>query len=91
MASNDAIYSRLGMVEGTLKTFIEELRDQRERDERAQATMENDIRDNRTNIQKVATRETWMMGVASGLGTAGGLIGTLLGAVVHSYRQTPQL
>lgn len=31
MASNEDIYSRVGSLEGTVKTFIDELRDERKR------------------------------------------------------------
>lgn len=71
MASNEEIYSRIGAVEGAFRTFTEELRDDRRR-------MKDDIDINARDIQKVSSRQNWMLGVASGLSMAAGAVGAML-------------
>lgn len=58
--SNDQIYSRLGTLEGTVKTFVEELRDRMDRDDQDRDKIEKRVR-------SVEKKQYWMAGVFSGL------------------------
>lgn len=77
MTSNDQIYSRIGTLEGKLDEFL--------------TTVRGDLTDKETRLRKVESRQTWLMGVASGLSTAGGAIGYLASLYIHNKLGQPQI
>jgi hypothetical protein len=76
--TNDDIIRGLGAIEGKFENFLEEMREQRRRDDAERENMKRDIRAADAKAQGCKDRQTWLMGVASGLGLAASAIGTLI-------------
>lgn len=76
-ATNDEIYRAIGRLEGTLKTFMDQMAVQDNRttaiEARLRVVESNTVIENR--LRRVENRQYWLSGAGSIIGTLAGLLG----------------